>query len=184
MRRREFITLVGGAAVSWPLAAHAQQPERMRRLAVFLNLHRGDPEAQRNLTTLLQGLAAIGWIEGRNLHIDYRWARDEPNSTHASAVELVKLMADVIMASSTDVLAALRQETRAIPIVFVAVSDPVGQGFVESLAHPGGNVTGFAAFDGGQVDRDAERDCPRPFSGSPCFSIRRQRRILDCSCVQ
>jgi putative ABC transport system substrate-binding protein len=146
MRRREFIGALGGA-VAWPLAARAQQPERTRRLAVFMNLPEADPESQRSLTALRQGMTALGWIEGRNIHIDYRWATDDPNSIRGSAAELVRLSPDIILASATDGLAAFQQETRAIPIVFVSVSDPVGQGFVESLAHPGGNITGFTAFE-------------------------------------
>ena len=147
MKRREFITLLGSAAAAWPLAARAQQPERVRRLAVFMNLPEGDPEARRSLAAFRQGLAALGWIEGRNVHIDYRWATDDPNSIRTSAAELVGLAPDVILASATDGLAAFQQETRAIPIVFVSVSDPVGQGFVASLARPGGNITGFTAFE-------------------------------------
>ena len=150
MRRREFIILLGGSAAPsmlWPCAARAQQANRVRRLAVYMTLSEGDPEAQREFTALQQGLAALGWIEGRNLHIDTRWATADPNSTRASAAELVRLTPDVILASATDGLAAIQQETKTIPTVFVSVSDPVGQGFVESLAHPGGNVTGFTAFE-------------------------------------
>jgi putative tryptophan/tyrosine transport system substrate-binding protein len=147
MRRREFITFVGGAVAVRPLAAYAQQSNRMRRLAVYMTLAEGDPEAQREFAALQQGLAALGWIEGSNFHIDTRWATADPNSTRASAAELVRLAPDVILASATDGLAAFRQETQTIPTVFVSVSDPVGQGFVESLAHPGGNATGFTAFE-------------------------------------
>jgi putative tryptophan/tyrosine transport system substrate-binding protein len=150
MRRRDFIALLGGAAAPsmlWPRAARAQQANRARRLAVYMTLAEGDPEAQREFTALQQGLAALGWIEGSNFHIDTRWATADPNSTRASAAELVRLAPDVILASATDGLAAFRQETQTIPTVFVSVSDPVGQGFVESLAHPGGNVTGFTAFE-------------------------------------
>jgi len=147
VRRRDFIALVGEVAVVWPLVALAQQSQHPRRLAVYTNLPEGDGEAQRNITTLQQGLAALGWIEGGNLHVDYRWATGDPSSTRAAAAELVRLAPDVILASATEGLAAFRQETRSIPIVFVSVSDPVGQGFVESLAHPGGNITGFTAFE-------------------------------------
>jgi putative tryptophan/tyrosine transport system substrate-binding protein len=147
MKRREFLALLGGTAAAWPLPGRAQQGERMRRLAVFLNLPADDPEAQRSLAALRQGLAALGWIEGRNIHIDFRWATDDPNTIRSSAAELVRLAPDVILASATDGLAAFQQETQAIPIVFVSVSDPVGQGFVTSLARPGGNITGFTAFE-------------------------------------
>jgi putative tryptophan/tyrosine transport system substrate-binding protein len=147
MIRREFITLLGGAAAAWPLAARAQQAARVRRLAVFMNLPEGDPEAQRNVIALREGLAALGWVEGRSIHTDYRWATDDPNSISRSAAELVALAPDVILASATDGLAALQKGTQTIPIVFVSVSDPVGQGFVASLARPGGNITGFTAFE-------------------------------------
>jgi len=144
--RREFVVGLGSAA-AWPVVALAQQPVRIRRLAVFMNLPEGNPEAQRSLAALRQGLAALGWIEGRSIHIDYRWATDDPNSTRSSAAELVRLAPDVILASATNGLAAFQLETRTIPIVFVSVSDPVGQGFVASLARPGGNITGFTAFE-------------------------------------
>jgi putative ABC transport system substrate-binding protein len=147
MKRREFITLLGGAAAAWPLTVRSEQSEAARRLAVFMNLPKGDPEAQRSLAAFRQGLAALGWIEGRNIQIDYRWATGDPSSIRTSAAELVGLAPDVILASATDGLAAFQQETRTIPIVFVSVSDPVGQGFVASLARPGGNITGFTAFE-------------------------------------
>jgi putative ABC transport system substrate-binding protein len=147
MRRRDLIALLGSAAASWPLAAYAQQSNRVRRLAVYMTLAEGDPEAQREFAALQQGLAALGWIEGSNFHIDTRWATADPNSVRTAAAELVKLAPDVILASATDGLAAFRQETQTIPTVFVSVSDPVGQGFVESLAHPGDNITGFTAFE-------------------------------------
>jgi len=146
MNRREFVTLVGGTAAR-PMMARAQEFGHPRRLAVYMNLPEGDVEAQRGIGLLRQGLAALGWTEGRNLHIDYRWATDEPNSTQAAVAELVRLAPDVILASATEGLAAFQRETRTIPIVFVSVSDPVGQGFVESLARPGGNITGFTAFE-------------------------------------
>jgi putative ABC transport system substrate-binding protein len=147
MRRRDFITLIGSAATVWPLATRAQQSNRVRRLAVYMTLAEGDPEAKREFAALQQGLAALGWVEGSNFHIDTRWATADPNSVRTSAAELVKLAPDVILASATDGLAAFRQETQTIPTVFVSVSDPVGQGFVESLAHPGDNITGFTAFE-------------------------------------
>jgi putative ABC transport system substrate-binding protein len=148
MKRREFITLLGGTAAAWPLAVRAQQPgERVRRLALFMNLPQDDAEAERSLTAFRVSLAALGWIEGRNIDINYRWATADPSSIRKSASELVKLNPDVILASATDGLAAFQQETRTIPIVFVSVSDPVGQGFVASLARPGGNITGFTAFE-------------------------------------
>jgi putative ABC transport system substrate-binding protein len=147
MRRRDFITLLGGAAVGWPLAARAQQSERMRRVGVLMSPREDDPETQIRANTLRKGLAELGWIEGRNVHIDFRWSGGDAAHASAYAAELVRLMPDVIIANSTLCLKAVRNETSTIPIVFVVVGDPVGQGFVSSLAHPGGNITGFTAFE-------------------------------------
>jgi ABC-type uncharacterized transport system substrate-binding protein len=140
MRRREFITLLGGAAAGWPMAARAQQPERMRRVGALM----GYPEAQSELASFLQELQKLGWVEGRNLRIDTRWGIPaDPDSMHRFARELVALQPDLILSQSTPAAAALLQETRVIPIVFTTVADPVGRGFVASLARPGGNATGF-----------------------------------------
>jgi putative ABC transport system substrate-binding protein len=143
MRRREFITLLGGAAVAWPLAATAQQPEQMRRIGVLIGSAESDPESLLRTTAFEQRLAEIGWMSGRNVRIDYRWAGGDPGDMQALAKELVESQPDVILASSTPVVAALVRETRTIPIVFVVVSDPIGSGFVASLPRPGGNITGF-----------------------------------------
>jgi putative ABC transport system substrate-binding protein len=142
MQRRQFITLVGGAAV-WPLAARAQQPERMRRIGVLMGYAENDPEAQARLQAFKQALLALGWDEGRNLRIDLRWASGDIDRASNFAKELVALHPDVILSNTTPVTAALQRETKTIPIVFVAVSDPVGAGFVQSLPRPGGNITGF-----------------------------------------
>jgi putative ABC transport system substrate-binding protein len=147
MRRREFITLLGGAAASWPLAARAQQGERVRRIGLLLNLSKDDLEAQRLLTAFREGLAQLGWADGRNLRIDYRWASGDIGRTRTFARELVGLSPDVIVAYGTPVVVALQQETRSIPILFLSVTDPVGQGLVANLAHPGGNTTGFSVFE-------------------------------------
>jgi putative ABC transport system substrate-binding protein len=147
MRRREFIAIVGGAAVAWPVVARAQQPERMRRIGVLMNLSENDLEAQRLVTAFREGLAQLGWADGRNLRIDYRWAGGDVGRIRAFAKELVKLSPDIIVGYGTPVVVALQQETRSIPIVFLSVTDPVGQGLVASLAHPGGNITGFAVFE-------------------------------------
>jgi putative tryptophan/tyrosine transport system substrate-binding protein len=147
MRRREFITLVGGSAVTWPLAARAQQPDRIRRVGLMMNLAESDPDARIRVTAFTKGLEELGWVEGRNLRIDYLWAVDEANRSRTLAAELVAVKPDVILASATDVLSAVRQETQSVPIVFVLVSDPVGQGFVKSLARPGGNITGFTNYE-------------------------------------
>jgi len=146
MKRREFITLLGGAAVVWPLAAGAQQAERMRRIGVLNPFAENDPEVQAQITAFRQALQKLGWTE-RNLRIDYRWSEANPERLRGHAAELVALEPDVILVSSPLALQPLQQETRSIPIVFTAVSDPAGSGFVASLAHPGGNVTGFAVAE-------------------------------------
>jgi putative ABC transport system substrate-binding protein len=141
--RRDFITLLGGAAVAWPLAARAQQSERMRRIGVLVNLPADDPQAQVRNAALLQGLQELGWTVGRNLRIDYRWGAGNADNVRKFAAELVALAPDVILAPGTSTLEPLLQATRAVPIVFVHTADPVGAGFVQSLARPGGNATGF-----------------------------------------
>src|SRR5262244_1839743 len=147
MRRREFITLFGGAAAAWPLAGRAKQAERMRRIGVLMGYPEGDPQAQANVTALLQGLQNLGWIEGRNVQIDYRWAGGDPDKAQTFARELIAIMPDVMVPSTNQVTRILQQETRTIPIVFAFVGDPVGSGFVASLARPGRNITGFANFE-------------------------------------
>lgn len=147
MKRREFITLLSGAAAAWPLMARAQQSERMRRIGVLMGYPGGDPQAQANVTALRQGLENLGWIEGRNVHIDYRWAGADPDKARAFARELVGLAPDVVVPSTNQVTRIVQQETRIIPVVFAFVGDPVGSGFVASLAHPRRNITGFANFD-------------------------------------
>jgi putative ABC transport system substrate-binding protein len=143
MRRREFITLLGGAAAGWPLAVQAQQPERMRRVGVLMGPAESDPQGQSEMTAFRQGLQALGWT-GRNVRIAYRWADGEVNRMQTFARELVTLQPDAILAVTTPVVAALAEETRTVPIVFVRVSDPLG--FVDNLAKPNGNVTGFSNF--------------------------------------
>ena len=147
MRRRDSIKLLGAAAIAWPLGAHAQQGERARRIGVLMPLAANDAEGPSRVMTLQQGLEKLGWTVGRNLRIDYRWAAGDIERMRAFAAELVALTPDVILAGNTPTLAALRQETRNIPIVFVSVADPIGGGFVESFASPGGNVTGFVPVE-------------------------------------
>jgi ABC-type uncharacterized transport system substrate-binding protein len=147
MNRRDFITLFGSAA-SWPLAARAQQ-ERMRRIGVLTSLAADDPEGQPRITAFVQGLRELGWAVGHNLHIDYRWAAGDPDRIRKYAAELVALAPDVILANSTPLVVALQHATPTVPIVFVAVADPVGAGLVESLARPGNNSTGFIVFEYG-----------------------------------
>jgi putative tryptophan/tyrosine transport system substrate-binding protein len=143
MRRREFISLLSGAAVAWPLEARAQPSDRMRRLGVLMGYAESDPEAKGFFAGFMQTLADLGWIDGRNLRMDVRWAPGSIDRMRTFAKELVELQPDVILANSTPVTAALQRETRTIPIVFAVASDPVGSGFVASLARPGGNITGF-----------------------------------------
>jgi putative tryptophan/tyrosine transport system substrate-binding protein len=147
MKRREFIAALGGAA-AWPVAARAQQPERMRRIGVFVNLAEGDREGQLSIEAFQRGLREFGWIEGRNVQVDYRWSPGADTSRiRAAAMDVVASRPDLILASATEGLAAFSDATKTIPIVFVSVSDPVSQGFVSNLARPGGNITGFTAFE-------------------------------------
>jgi putative tryptophan/tyrosine transport system substrate-binding protein len=145
--RREFITLVGGAAAAWPLAARAQQPTRMRRIGVLMNVVEDDPEGQARIAAFHQGLQEWGWTRGHNAQIDVRWGAVDAESSRLYATEVVRLAPDVILASASAAMGALQQTTSTVPIVFVSVVDPVGAGFVESLARPGGNATGFALFE-------------------------------------
>ena len=149
MKRREFITLVGGAAATWPLAARAQQGERMRRVGILVGFPENDPEMQARLAAFRQGLERRGWSEGRNVRIDYRFAPARSGRAQMVAKELVALRPDVIFAHSTPIVAALDSESRAIPVVFVSVSDPIGSGFIASLARPGGNLTGLLLYESG-----------------------------------
>jgi putative ABC transport system substrate-binding protein len=148
MKRREFISLLGGAT-AWPLAARAQQGERMRRIGVISILTANDPGGRAYLAAFQEELQKLGWTDGRNVRIDYRQAAGDAERVRQYAVDLVALAPDVILATSGTVLPALLQATRVVPIVFVQVSDPVGSGFVETLARPGGNVTGFLSFEFG-----------------------------------
>jgi putative tryptophan/tyrosine transport system substrate-binding protein len=147
MRRRQFITLLGGAACAWPLAARAQQGERMRRIGVLLNAAADDAVFQTRVGAFLQALALLGWTIGRNVRIDTRWATANAAEIRRHAVELAALAPDVILAHGAGPVGALLQATRTVPIVFVGVIDPVGGGFVDSLARPGGNATGFLLFE-------------------------------------
>jgi putative ABC transport system substrate-binding protein len=147
MKRREFITLVGGAAAAWPLAARAQQGERVRRMGVLTGVGEGDSEAQARNAALLQGLAQLGWTDGRNVQIDIRWGGGDEERIRKSAAELAALAPDVIFATGSASVGAMLRATRTVPIVFAIVPDPVGSGFVNSLSRPGGNATGFMQFE-------------------------------------
>jgi putative ABC transport system substrate-binding protein len=151
MQRREFITLLGGAAAIssslWPHAVRAQQPSRMRRIGVLINSAADDPENLTRVAPLLQGLQEAGWTVGRNVRIDYRWSAGDPDRIRRDVAELVALAPDVILANGGTMVGPLQQVSRTVPIVFVNVTDPVGSGFVESLARPGTNATDFALYE-------------------------------------
>ena len=146
MRRREFITLLGGAT-AWPIAARAQQGEQMRRIGVLMAINANDAEAQARTAAFVAGLQQLGWTVGKNVRVDYRLAGIDADTLRKYAGELVALAPDVILAQSSPSIAALLQATRTVPIVFTLVADPVGAGYVDSLAHPGGNATGFTVFE-------------------------------------
>jgi putative ABC transport system substrate-binding protein len=155
VRRREFITLIGSAA-AWPLAARAQQPAQMRRIGVLMGLDANDPEVQAAVTALKRGLQELGWTEGRNLEIKYNWTGGAPDRVQSAAKELVEQQCEVIVARSSLMVAALLKETPTIPIVFTVVIDPVGSGFIQSFARPGGNVTGFQSYEFTMVGKWAQ----------------------------
>ena len=146
MKRREFIALLGGAAAAWPTAAPAQ-PVPLRRVGIFMDLSEQDPEGQARVAAFRKGLQDLGWMEGRNVRFDTRWTGGDPARMRRLAAEIVGLAPEVIMNGGLPTLVAMQQETRTIPIVFAQVLDPVGAGFVESLARPGGNITGFVSFE-------------------------------------
>src|SRR5262245_50671459 len=147
MRRREFITLLGGAAAAWPLAARAQQAERVRRIGVLMPFTVNDPEAQERSAVFEQSLRQLGWAVGRDLQIEHRSSGGEAAAIRRAAAELVALAPEVVLVVGTGTSAILLQATQTIPVVFVNLADPVGAGFVQSLARPGGNATGFTSFE-------------------------------------
>ena len=148
VKRRTFLAILGGAA-AWPLAARAQQPDRMRRVGVLNSITADDPDAPPRIAAFAQGLQQLGWTIGRNVRIDYRWGASEAEQTRKHAAELVALSPDVLVGTTAAIVAALQQATRTVPIVFAAVIDPVGAGLISSLARPGGNTTGFTIFEYG-----------------------------------
>jgi putative tryptophan/tyrosine transport system substrate-binding protein len=149
IRRRELVVALGSAAAAWPLAARSQPGERARRIGVLMNLSENDPEAQGLVAAFREGLAQLGWIDGRNVRIDYRWSAGDLDRIRRYAAELVALPPEVILAYGGSTVGPLQQVTRTVPIVFVEVIDPVGAGFVMGLARPGGNTTGFSLFEFG-----------------------------------
>jgi putative tryptophan/tyrosine transport system substrate-binding protein len=147
VKRRDFITLLGSGVVGWPFAARAQQGERMRRIGVLTSLAADDPQSQARVAALLEGLQQFGWVDGRNIRIDYRWGAGDAESMRRYSVELIALAPDVVLAGGSEAVAAFQHATRNVPILFVNVVDPVGAGYVNSLSRPGGNLTGFVLFE-------------------------------------
>src|SRR5262245_4460039 len=179
--RREFITLLASTAAC-PFAAHARHSERMRRIGVLMGLVANDPEAQSRVAVFENGLRELGWVKGRNLSIEYRWAGDG-NGLRDHAAELLAMEPDLILANTTPVTAALQKHSRGVPIVFTQVSDPVGQGFVSNLAHPGGNLTGSTSFEfsiGTKWLEELKQTAPHSRASCSC-STHRARRSPTCS---
>jgi putative ABC transport system substrate-binding protein len=156
MRRREFITFLGGAAAAWSVAARAQQADRIRRIGVLMGYASTDPEGQALLAEFTRHLAELGWAEGRNVRIDVRWGGSNADLLHTFAKELIGLQPDVLLASSTPTTAALARETQTIPIIFALIADPVGNRFVASLSRPGGNITGFSVLEASVASKSFE----------------------------
>jgi putative ABC transport system substrate-binding protein len=156
LRRREFIMLIAGAAAALPVGARAQRAERIRRLGMLMSNSEDDPLAQARVTAFRQALAELGWVEGRDLNIEWRWTGGDITRVREYATELVRLAPDVIVANGTPSVAALKQATTSIPIVFVVVNDPVAQGIIVSMAHPGGNITGFSFLEYSMVGKSLE----------------------------
>jgi putative ABC transport system substrate-binding protein len=155
MKRREFITLLGASA-AWPLVVRREPADRMRRVGVLMGVAEDDPEGQARVAAFRQGLADLSWADGRNVHIDYRWAAGDTDRIRAYAAELVALAPDVLVGNGTSPLRALRDATHSIPIVFILVNDPVGQGFITNLARPGGNITGFSFLEYSMIGKSLE----------------------------
>ena len=184
MRRREFISLLGGAAVAWPLAARAQQGERMRRIGVLMGLVASDPEAQSRVAAFEHGLRELGWVKGRNLWIEYRWAGGGENALRNHAAELLALAPDLILANSTPVTAALQEQSQVVPIVFTQVTDPVGQGLVRTwriraAISPASPASSSRSEPNGWSCSSRLRRTSR---GSRSSSTRTARRSPTCSC--
>src|SRR5213593_4708200 len=156
MRRRSFIALLGSAAVTRPLAARAQQPERIRRIGVLAGFAENAPDSQARIAAFRQGLQQLGWTDGRNVRIDYRWGGADPDRYRTYAAELVGLTPDVLLATNTSTVRALQRTTRSVPIVFATATDPIGGGLVASMSRPGGNITGFTLFEFGMSGKWVE----------------------------
>ena len=186
MRRRDFITGIGGSAVLWPLAARAQS-ERVRRIGVLVNRAEDTPDAHARLNSFKQGLEQHRWSEGHNIRLDIRYGNSRPELYQAHAKELVASQPDIIFAHTTPVVAALKRETSTIPIVFVSVSDPIGSGFITSMARPGGNVTGLMLYEAeitGEVAVDAQGDRAVACARSPDCQPQHYTHRLLCGIGQ
>ena len=181
MRRRKFIMLLGGSVFAWPLAALAQQPEQLRRIGVLSLLAETDTEAQAQDAAFRKQLTDLGWVDGRNIRVDYRWGAGSVGRVRLFAKELVGLNPDVLVSITTPPTAALQSETKTVPIVFAMVSDPLGSGFVASFARPGGNVTGFVNIEASLSGKWLElmHQSHLPCRVSLCSSIHRPNRTLD-----
>jgi putative tryptophan/tyrosine transport system substrate-binding protein len=147
LTRREFVGLLGSAAAAWSSTAHAQQPERMRRIGVLMLYPENDPEGQLRATALWEGLQKLGWVVGRNVQIDFQWGLGDADWLRSKAAQLLQLAPDVILANGTPAAKTMQQASRTVPVIFIAGSDPVVDGLVPNLAHPGGNLTGFYVFE-------------------------------------
>jgi putative tryptophan/tyrosine transport system substrate-binding protein len=164
MRRRDFIAAAAGSAAAWPTVGHAQQPGKMRRIGVLMSFAVNDPEGLSRAAALENGLRKLGWIKGHNLRIEYRWAGN-PEVLRTGAAELLGMTPDLILANSTPVMAVLREQRYTVPIVFTQVTDPIGEGLVQNLAHPGGHLTGFTSFEFSQKNRVAQGGVAAPYAG-------------------
>src|SRR4029077_12691253 len=147
MRRRDFIRIVAGSAASWPITAHAQQQERMRRIGVLMLYPENDPQGQLRATSFRQGLEKLGWFVGRNVQIDFQWGLGDADWVRSAAAQLLRLAPDLILANGDAATRVVQQSTRTVPVIFIAGSDPVAEGLVQSLAHPAGNLTGFLVLE-------------------------------------
>jgi putative tryptophan/tyrosine transport system substrate-binding protein len=187
LNRRELILALGGAAAGWPLAARAQQPGRIRRIGVLMGIAESDPTRQSFVSAFTQSLADLGWRDGDNIRIDYRWGAGDNDRIRSFARELVELQPDLIVAHTTPVVAALKQQTRTIPIVFIQVSDPIGSGFIAGFAEPGGNITGFTNLESSMSSKLMEllKEIAPGITGSRSCSTRRRRPpAAHISCVR
>ena len=172
MRRRDFLCALGGVAAAWPFAARAQQADRIRRIGVLMLYPENDPQGQLRATAFQQGLQQLGWVVGRNVQIDFQWGFGDADWLRSAAAQLLRLAPDVIVANGTPAAKTMQQASRTVPVIFIAGSDPIVDGLVPSLAHPGGNLTGFYGFE------------PSFGSASPLSGSHRLLRWSTTSCAE